>query len=420
MSAARGSVTRSRWLPLALALLCALALARPARAAVTLDSYKLEVTPPREPGQPARFYLQLAYLVSGETKRSGFKYLGRIPASDVRVTDVAGRALSSTQELEVQSGEYLLRFDLPAANAAALQVVQIDFQQPLEASHAWGVLQGEVPWAHKFRIPVGSMRVTLHLPAELGAEEPAGYRCQEERGGRACVRVTQELLPVSVPLRAERGGLVVLAFCLLGALAFLATRVRALRQRWLAERGIIPPASPMAYPQGADPYRAPPPLATTPDPVLSPEDHRAFTRKIAMASAAALLCFLVVARIVSAEPMELPPPLLLSFGVVVSVMLFLLALRLEQTGLLLGGEGAALGPALVTGSQVALVVALSATLFVGLLAFIISRASRGGGGGGGSYSSGGSSCSSSSGGSSCGGGGGSSCGGGGGGGGCGG
>lgn len=409
---------RSRWLLLVCALLCA--LARPARAAVTLDSYKLEVTPPREPGQPARFYLQLAYLVSGETKASGFKYLGRIPASDVRVTDVAGRALPSTQEREAQSGEYLLRFGLPAPNAAALQVVQIDFQQPLETTHAWGALQGEVPWAHKFRIPVGSMRVTLHLPAELGAEEPAGYRCQEERGGRACVRVTKELLPVSVPLRAERGGLVVLAFSLLGGLAFLVTRVRALRQRWLRERGIIPPASPVAYPQGADPYRAPPPLATTPDPVLSPEDHRAFKRKVVVASAAALLFFLVVARIVSAEPMELPPPLLLSGGVLVSVMLFLLALRVEQTGLLLGCEGAALGPALLTGSQVALAVTLPAMLFVGFLAFIISRASRGGGGGGGSWGSGGSSCSSSGGGSSCGGGGGSSCGGGGGGGGCGG
>lgn len=398
----------------ALALALVVALARPAAAEVTIPRYVVDVTPAPD-AATARFRVRLEYAVVGEQKTSGFKFVGQADVANARAYDGEGNALALTVTREAPSNEVKLEFALPPVDDRGRQVVVLEFDQDLPTTgYGWNGVTAPIPWAHRFRVDVGTMEVHVYGPRAAAAP---GFSCAGAGSGRRCSRVTTGTRAAAVGLARADGGageLAVLLAALLAAAAGLYLVVRRRHQKLLDTRGVIPPAAPAAYyATETAGYRAPPPFPVqqaAATPVLPAEDRNAFLLRVAGA-AVALVAFVGLVAFAADGVSPVPVPIALAGLLLVGVALVLLFLQrdagLAWLPLSLPVAGAGL---LITSSFFGMLFAV-VPLVGGLLAQIPAGTFAGSGDGSSSSCGGG--------GGSCGGGGG-GCGGGGGGGGCGG
>jgi hypothetical protein len=395
---------------LAAALALALALlffARPASAAVIIQRYALDVVAPAADSEDATYTLTLTYRAQGERKDTGFKFVGSYPPKSLWVTDDKGKPLSRNSSLEGASGEYRIDFDLPSPDARGLQTVKIGFVQRLSSHYGWGEREATIPWAPTFRVPVTTMEVTITGSEDLSA--PSDFAC--DKGMRVtCSRTSSGTRSVrfNLPHEDSGGSLAVMIAMFFLAAGGLALVVRFRHKKLLSLVGIIPPASEVAYPEGARGYRAPPPLPVMEEvkPVLPEEERSKFVMRVSV-GVTVLLALLALLAVTVSGRASAPMPVVLSVVTVVGALITWPFLITEKTNpwtlaaLVMGSFGL-----LFSGAFFGMAIGL-----MPLMGWGISAMPKGTGG----SSGGGSSCSS----SSCGGGGG-GCGGGGGGGGCGG
>jgi hypothetical protein len=410
-----------RALPLLLgAPLVAGALLAPkaARAEDSIDEYLLELTPDAK--NVGEFHLALAYRTEQQTARR-FKFVGRSPVEGFHAIDDDGQRLDAMASREASSGEWKLEWAQPSrVDGQGRRWAHVHFRQALDHGWSWRGDVAAVDWAHVFKIPVRARSAAVLLPAgtSLDAE---GWTCAPAEGKTRCVRAGYPT-PLRVPL-GHSTSLGAWAFMVvaLGAAAFgLAHRARGVEGVRLAEKGVLPPESDVAYPEATD-YRAPPPIPVQAprDPVL-PADERAKIDATRRAVALFVVGTTAAVGYGASGNSRIEMPVLIALWVALASIIGAIWLDDEKTGGWLGFAGVVGAVStLAFGTLLAFVIALAIAGVVRVLGLLGSLPSGGGGGGGSSWGSSSSSSSCSS--SSCGGGGGGGgCGGGGGGGGCGG
>jgi hypothetical protein len=389
-----------------LALVLALLAPRVAAAEERLQTYEIDVWPDDDSGV-ATYRLRFEYVApAGSPKESGFKYFGKGSVDGWKVTDAGGSALSFTPSREASSGEVRLDFSVPSpVMPGGAQVVLVELQQDLRVVCGFTQCSGDVPWAPKFKIPVGRMVVRVH---GARADSNGSFQCVGTGDDTVCTRETSSPESLTIPLRLHFGSLdavgLVLWLGVLGVGAFvLHGSLRQRRALLLRLRGVIPPAAAPAYPEGGT-YRAPAviPAAASAEAELTPEDASSHRRRATLTWLVSLFALAIVAAGVRTP---FPMTLTMAFGTGIVVTFASMHAVREKGGtwLLLVPLFAAIGFALA-GAFVAVGAAV-----VSLIGNGIANAPPG------SFQGSGSST------SSCGGGGGGGgCGGGGGGGGCGG
>lgn len=283
-----------------LAFLLALIVPRLAAAQERVHRYEVDVWPD-DATDSAKFRLRLEYVAPvSSPKTNGFKYFGSSSVDHWSVTGEDGAALHYTASKEATSGEWRLDFSVPAPSTrGGPQVVFVELTQDIALECGFASCFADVPWAHKFKIPVDHMVVRVHGDRAVSG---GSFECTGAGSSAECIRESDAVESLAVPLRKQYGATdaigAVLSLVALGvgiSLLLIALRVR--RERLLRLRGVIPPAAVPAYPP-VEGYRAPAviPVAADATPQLAPEDassQRSRATRVVILAVISLLVFAV-------------------------------------------------------------------------------------------------------------------------------
>lgn len=272
---------------------------RLAAAEERLRSYEIDVWPDAD-ANVATYRLRFEYVAPASSpKTQGFKFFGTSSVEDWSVTDERNVAVAFTPSREASSNEVRLDFSVPPPSTpGGPQVIVVSMRQALPVVCGFTQCSADVPWAHKFKIPVDRMVVRVH--GERAAAD-ASFQCSGSGDSAECTRDTSSPESLDVPLRSRFGALAAVGLVLwLAALGVgIYVLVRALRHRRgnvLRLRGVIPPAPAPAYPQAGG-YRVPAviPAAAAAEPELTPEDAAAQRRRALSTSLLVAFALLIVA-----------------------------------------------------------------------------------------------------------------------------